>query len=246
MKLLYSNINNGEYDISCKLYFPSENCIKGVILGVHGFAGDKESSALKKLAYAVEQYGIALICFDLPAHGESCVNESSFTVKNCIRDLGCIADKIRNEYPNVDKYIFATSYGGFIALQCVEQLKEFKYVLRAPAVTMPEHILTDVIKLSAEEFKTAGSVECGLERSLVLPYSFYEELQHYSILGKNFDKPMLVIHGNADDVVPYEDILKFCRDNMSAELAVIDGADHRFKKPGEIESVIKSTIRYML
>ena len=52
MKISYNNINNGEYDISSQLYFPNLDCIKGIILGVHGFVGDKESSTLKKLAYA--------------------------------------------------------------------------------------------------------------------------------------------------------------------------------------------------
>lgn len=74
----------------------------------------------------------------------------------------------------------------------------------------------------------------------MLSYDFYEELQQNRIMDQTFDFPMLIVHVDADDVVPHSDIQKFCMQNTSAELRVIRGADHRFKKKGEIDLVIKS------
>ena len=46
MKTPDQEIFNGEYMISCKYYIPDTEQCDGEILVVHGFAGDKESSAL--------------------------------------------------------------------------------------------------------------------------------------------------------------------------------------------------------
>lgn len=87
-----------------------------IVLGVHGFAGDKECSMLFELAKGIDAFGGALVCIDFPAHGESSVDESKLTVENCINDLLWIAKWVNNNYPSAEKYIFATSFGGYISL----------------------------------------------------------------------------------------------------------------------------------
>lgn len=55
------------YEIKCKLFAPDDLEVKHVIVGVHGFAGDKESSMLERLATDCSPNGVALLCFDFPA-----------------------------------------------------------------------------------------------------------------------------------------------------------------------------------
>lgn len=228
-----------DYEIKCKAFMP-ENEIRHVILGVHGFAGDKESSMLSSLAEAFSKKGVMLICFDFPAHGESPTD--TISLKNCKADLCAVADYIREKYPTQVKSLFATSFGGYVSLLCYEQLGDFSYVLRAPAVTMPRLLLENVLKLSAEEFKDQGSIVCGFERKITLPYSFYKELlREKELINKSFSSPISIIHGNKDDIVPLEDIISFKNAHNTVSLFVIEGADHRFKNPGEIQKVISLT-----
>ncbi len=243
MHIEYKEILTSRYPISCKLY-RSEKAAEGIILGVHGFAGDKESSALYALADAATHKGVELLCFDLPAHGGSETTEADFTVRNCLNDILYMADVCREEYPNAKKYLFATSFGGYLTLLCCTELQDFRIVLRAPAVTMPEHILTDLLKTTPEEFRRRGRIECGFERKIELPWQFYEELQCCRIQDCSCVEPVLVIHGDADDVVPHNDILDFCKEHPNTKLCVIHGADHRFKKSGEIERVICAAMEY--
>lgn len=49
------------------------------MIGVHGFAGDKESSMLEKLADSFCLHNSAVITFDFPAHGSSYVGEEMLT-----------------------------------------------------------------------------------------------------------------------------------------------------------------------
>ena len=245
LRVEYKTVCNGEYDISCKVYLPDAGRIRRVILGVHGFAGEKESSALRKLAETAAPLQTALVSFDFPAHGESPVREEYFTVENCRNDLLFMAEYVRKEFPQAQKLLFATSFGGYIALLCAEELEDFRFVLRAPAVTMGEHILLpNILQMTEEEFREKGSVLCGFKRFFLLPYAFYEELRKYPVMGRTFRSPMLIVQGDADDVVPPEDIREFCGRNENAMLKMIPGADHRLKKPGEIEQAVAAAIAY--
>ena len=49
---------------------------------------------------------------------------------------------------------------------------------------------------------------------------------------------MLIIHGDRDDVVLPEDMKIFCKNNPSAMLEVIEGADHRFKGNDYLKQII--------
>lgn len=43
------------------------------------------------------------------------------------------------------------------------------------------------------------------------------------------DRPLLILHGNVDRQVPYTEAVQLARRHNSAELRVIDGADHRIR-----------------
>lgn len=231
-----------KYEIMCKIFMPENANVKSAIIGVHGFAGDKESSMLNKLAEGVVESGSVLICFDFPAHGESPVNETELTVENCKKDLLAVVEYINDKYPKTQKSIFATSFGGYISLLCYDLLTEFNYILRAPAITMPDLLLNNVLKISAETFKTQEFVDCGFERKIRLPYSFYTELQlQENLLHKDFERPIYIFNGDMDDIVPLELILTFANNHKSTELFLIKGADHRFKNVGEIEKIVATT-----
>ena len=240
MKITYFEIQN----IPCKLYEPEDIPVTRVILGVHGFAGDKESSALEALAFAMADFGTALVCFDFPAHGASSDNEAQFTVDKCIADLAAVDAWIRENFPKAEKAVFATSFGGYISLLSAQRFEGYRIVLRAPAVTMPEVLLSSVLHISAEEFESVGMVECGFERKICLPFAFYRDLLLHPV--ECTDRHMLIIHGSNDDVVPYSDVLSFCSRNPNASLVTVKGADHRFKKPGELDVVITAAKNYII
>lgn len=242
MKILDFSIER-QYEIKCRLFTPDDGKVTRIILGVHGFAGDKDSSMLNKLALAGTERGAALICFDFPAHGASPVNEDCLTVENCKDDLQTVAAYISAQYPDAEKSIFATSFGGYITLLSAGHLADFSLVLRAPAVTMPKILLENVLKISAEDFRTAGVVTCGFERPIRLPYAFYEELLAQKI--PDISRPMLIIHGDRDEIVPLEDVEAFVAAQNCAALHIIPGADHRFKHKGELDAVVAITNAFL-
>lgn len=235
----------GKYPIKCKMFSPDSGEVSSVVLCVHGFAGDKESSMIFQLGQAFTQFNGVVVSFDFPAHGESLQDEAYLTTDNCRFDLCAVANWINAQYPEANKFIFATSFGGFISLLEAESFENYKYILRAPAVTMPKVLLENVLHLSSEEFCRLGSIKCGFERPIQLPYSFYTDISKYSFDNCTFYQPMLVIHGDKDNVVPYTDIVEFCRTHSNTTLVTICGVDHRFKHPCEFEMIVSETARFM-
>lgn len=231
--------------IPCKLYGGEDPArIRHVILGVHGFCGDMESSALTMLAEAMALRDGTLLCFDFPAHGNSPADGEAFTLENCESDLLAAAEHVRRRFPCADYGLFATSFGGYMALLCADALPDFRMALRAPAVPFAEVLLRNVLRISREAFARAGRVTCGFERKLEVSFEAYRRFEEAEIRSRVYRRPLLVFHGTADDVVPYEQIHAFCARQPNARLVTIPGGDHRFKRPGDMERVVTEAAAY--
>ena len=52
--------------------------------------------------------------------------------------------------------------------------------------------------------------------------------------------PLLIIHGDADELVPYQDAADYCRRNPSVKLHIIPGVSHGFgaKLPEAFEATL--------
>lgn len=235
-----------DYPIACKRFSPQDSVTERVILGVHGFGGSKESGALTKLAQAMSEDRTTLICFDLPAHGQSEADESHLTVADAKADLLAMIDYTEHAYPHADKTIFATSFGGFLTLLCAERLVGWRVVLRAPAVTMPRILLSNVLRLTDEQFSQLGEVVCPFERPIRLRYSCYRDLLSYGEAAFLPQRPMLIVHGDADEIVPLEHIKAYVQLHPQARLSVIEGANHRFQAEGTLDRAIALAKQYIL
>jgi alpha/beta superfamily hydrolase len=75
---------------------------------------------------------------------------------------------------------------------------------------------------------------------------FYEELLCATeLMTADITSPMLIIHGDSDDIVPISHVNSFKESHKNATLKIICGADHRFKNSGETEAVINFTTEFL-
>ncbi len=232
-------ISSENYDISCKLFAPDGEP-ELVVIGVHGFGGDKESSVLAALGDELSRRNSALLCFDFPAHGDSEAEDSCLRVDNCKNDLLRAVEYVKKRFPNSRRGIFATSFGGYIALLCSQHFRGMRVVLRAPAVNMAETFVRCILPVTKEEFLKNGGAVCGFERKMLVPVDFYEELLREPVIVPEY--PLTVIMGTDDNVVRYEDIERMSRENGNVELVPVQGADHRFKRTGDLELIVRAAI----
>lgn len=233
-----------------KIYEPNTK-IKQVVIGVHGFCGDKESSVLVALADQLNKTGDVLITFDLPFHGENS-NTSPINLNTCINSIGKILAYVKTEYKNLPVSIFATSFGAYLTLAYLSNQDENfnKIILRAPAIFMGEtleHILLDEKKISIENLKTSPVV-FGYEKPLTITYAFLKDLMNLNLTDLPTTKYFIyVLQGKLDTTVnpiKNEEFFNSKYPNQH-EIFYFDNADHRFKNPGNLEKIVKITMEIL-
>lgn len=67
------------------------------------------------------------------------------------------------------------------------------------------------------------------------------DVQKVSYLDYSDD--ILIVHGTADEVVPFEAAKRFAENNV-IEFVPVEGADHRFQHPSTLEYSTKAIIRF--
>lgn len=224
----------------CKIYEPGFGEISRVIIAVHGFGGTRNSPAVAAVADEMAFYNTATLCFDLPAHGDHPMGAWDLTLANCRGCLMAVAEYARSEWPDAEFCLMATSFGGYIALLAMDDLKELlgriKVVLRSPAVRMHKTFLA-AARTDEEDFLKRGRITCGYDRKMDIPYRFYEELQINNACA-NYEMPMMIVQGDQDEQVLPEDVEFFRLLNDQAKLVILPGCDHRFLHEGQLDMLV--------
>lgn len=229
-----------------RIYLPLGR-VNEVVIGVHGFAGDKESSVLVTLAEKLNKQGKALLTFDLPSHGE---NDKSkvLNLTECVESVGKILEYVKQEYPNIQISFFSTSFGAFLTLSYLSENKEklHKVILRAPAIYMGE-VLENVIlpehNVAVNELKNI--VNLGYEAPLLVDDRFLIDLKNNSLDEKTeISDKLYILQGKLDTTVNPVKNQNFYDKHYSNKHKIFyfENADHRFKKPGELEQIINITL----
>lgn len=215
-----------------------------IILAMHGFGGDKESGCIRLLEQEANKVGIGLIKFDWPGHGESEAEGDSLTLENCLSDLHTMVEYAKEKYPEAHLTAFATSFGGYVALLYhLNHDRVFDHlILRSPALRM-YNIMENVLMTeeSKQNLLEKHYFPYGFERIINITEPFVEELKDgdlFVLYGKEPLPNASIIHGTMDDVAPIQDSMAFARLH-GCSLYPVAGADHRYKKPGELERVIR-------
>lgn len=233
----------GELKIPCRVQAPDYGEIRRVVLGVHGLGGSMLDDIQVSIAEEMELFYSATVRFDFPAHGESPVEEP-LSLQACRDSLMTAARYARETFPEVeDLCIFATGFGAYITLVCLEELValpgKIKLVVQTPSVMMHETLLA-IKRINRETLWAMDRVTFRATRPFDVTYSFYEELRENIVLTTQ-PIPMLIIHGEDDAYINQEHILHFNRINEGAKLVIIPGASHRFLEDGAWDMVLDLT-----
>ncbi len=234
MEQIDSKIN----DIYCSFFMPKKE-IKKVLITIHGFAGDKESSTIKEIAKKLTKGNTLVVAFDLPSHGE---DNTKLELKECYDYLDRVIKHVISSYNN-DISFFATSFGGYILLNYLNKtnIKFNKIILRAPAVFMDEILINNILKehgYTKDDLNTKN-INLGFEKELMIDKSFYNDLLNNKINNINNEYAYNIIQGKKDDVVDYKKNEEFFKGNAkNYRFFYMENADHRFKNKGELESIV--------
>ncbi len=237
-------LKQGNLEIFCQHTAPDYGDIRRVVLGVHGLGGSTNDDIQKGIAEEMELFYSATFRFDFPAHGDSPLDSEGLTLQNCMDSLLAVAKYAKEQYPEVeDLCIFATGFGAYITLLCLDALLELpgqvKLVVQTPSVMMHETLLA-MKQVSAPTFQAMDVVHFRPERPFDVHYRFYEDLLENIALAA-YPIPMLILHGEEDAYISMEHIRQFRRLNDQAKLVIIPGTSHRFLEDGAWDMVLDLT-----
>ena len=235
-------LSHGEQNTPCKLSVPDSGQIRRIVLGVHGLGGSTEDAIQVGISEEMEIFSSATLRFDFPSHGENSSND--FTLTSCQDALLSVARYAREQFPEVeDLCIFATGYGAYVTLSCLQELLEMpgkiKLVVQTPSVVMHQTLLA-MMKLSQETLRTMDRYVLRAPRPIDITYRFYEELRNNIVLT-TYPIPMLILHGEDDDFIKMDHIAQFHRINEKSKLVIVPGTSHRFLEEGAWDMVLDLT-----
>lgn len=235
----------GEKYIYGQIYLPDAGRKKyPVVILSHGYGVNH--LVLTDFAELLAKAGIAAYVFDYCGGGYGC--KSSGTVMDMsvlteLADLELVLQSIY-DFEFVDhKHIFlcGESQGGFVSALCASRRKS---QLAAVILLYPAFMIPEVARKTYRE--DADIPEKIVRLGMSIGKKYYIDAKTVDIYKQiaNFDKKVLIFHGDKDDLVPLRYSQKAVKVYPDAKLIVVPGAQHGFYG-GDVTKVAKDMIAFI-
>jgi uncharacterized protein len=210
--------------------YPLSN--KTLIVVCHGFTGSKEGGG-RALAMGNElaTLGFSTLLFDFAGCGESDGKWEELTLSGQVDDLSAVVGWCReNGFNRI--ILMGRSFGGTTALLYAGEDSKIAAVCTWAAVARPALLFRPYLKNNLNGPGNEVIMIKGSEGEVALKRSFFLDLTRHDLLastGKIAPRNLLIIHGSADETVPATNAhIIYQAAGNPKELAIIEGADHRF------------------
>ncbi len=184
------------------------------ILLVHGWSG--RGTQMNKIAKELLKHGYMTVSFDAPAHGKS---------TGRMTHMGEFIEVIKHldkKYGGFD-IIIGHSLGGAATLNA---LKEGVEVHKAVTISAVD-IITDVVNHFTNQLQLNSKVAKNLKASLDKKFEMDIDENSPSLVVKEIDVPILVIHDKDDRDVPVECAVNIHKHLKKGQLIITEELGHR-------------------
>jgi pimeloyl-ACP methyl ester carboxylesterase len=203
------------------------------VVYVHGLGGHRGGEKSAALQAECARLGWNYLCFDFRSHGESMGTMRQLTGSRLLDDLETI-EKFLVSRGVQRLYLVGSSMGGWASswFSTRRSQRVAGCVLLAPAFRFLDRRWEQLTEEEQKQWQSTGVFR--LQNSWIdveLGYELIQERPLYPTqsLLQNWRHPLLIFHGLADDVVPFQDSVEFLSGIRSpnAELRLLKSGDHR-------------------
>ena len=222
--------NDWGEQLAATLHASSPPTAAGVVLG-HCFTCSRHTSILRQICKDLDAAGLSALRFDFSGNGQSEGRFSESTYTKQIAEMQTAMACLQNQ--GITRIGLAGhSLGAAVAVLTAGQTPEVKAVCALAGRltgTIPTHFLN---RQQREELDQTGEV-CFISRgrSLELTRVFFSDADQYRLpeVLKALDRPMLVVHGEQDEIIPVDEARRAAAFNpANIRLATVAGTDHMF------------------
>lgn len=201
---------------------------RGTVIACHGFRGGKENGGrIMSLATKLNELGWRLLAFDFSGSGESGGDFSTITISRQVQDAVRIIDYVESVFKG-RMLVLGRSLGGSTALAlAARDQRPSGFILWSTPILVKE----TMSKILGEnrEFPVKLKDEYGdyeLKQDFVKDLPAHDFSSYVVEAGR---KPLLVIHGEDDELVEPKNASLIKELVPQAMVVTVPGADHRFK-----------------
>jgi len=220
-----------------------EGKARGLVLLSPCFTCAKEIAPVRNLARDLAEAGFAALRFDPAGNGKSEGRFEDMTVARHVEDLVAIASQVETR----PLCLVGHSLGGAVSILAARALKPER------VVTLATNARRDSLRrlLGDEVFARARRGESvtfdsgdGVERPL--SRAFVEDLERQDVLGAaaSLGCPLLVVHGDADSLVPIDAGRELAR-VARADFVDIPGGEHLLARRQDREAVRTAVLAFL-
>lgn len=246
--------------------------VKAVVVLVHGF-GEHSSRYADFVVPRLLKNGYAVVSYDNVGHGRSEGKRGHCPGYDALLDiLQLLIDRAKGLYPGSPMFLYGHSMGGNLVINHTLRNKpdikgavasspylrlafdppKWKLVLGklllgiAPGITMPSGLDSNAISRDQAEVKKYN--EDPLVHDKVSPmFSFpIMEAGEWAIENASgLQRPMLLIHGTADELIDHNGSKEFATNTPLADLVLFEGGYHELHNDLEREKALKTIIDWL-
>lgn len=216
--------------LHAKLERPEGSDKSPLCILVHGLSGNMEEDHIIKAKDAMIDSGVAVLRVEMYGHGMSSGEYCDHTIYKWVINALAVVKYAKQLDFVTDLYMSGHSQGGFltvlIAGMCPDDFKAI--IPLSPALCIPDDARSG--KMLSYVFDPLHIPEVLIKDQWVLGGDYVRVAQtiHIEDEIRRYNGPVYIVHGDADETVPYS-YAEWAADLYeNATLATINGADHCF------------------
>jgi putative redox protein len=236
---------NGAKTIVGILHHPVGVSPRGAIILCHGMDSTKNSEKLVSLVRDLATRGFLTLRFDFAYVGESSEQFEDITYSGEVEDLRAAWSFMRDRYSG-GIGILGSSMGGTVALLFAAEEPSVAALVTIAAPVHPEAFPGRVLSRDAlQKWRERGFTFYNRQR---LNSALLEDLEMINVVesARKIGCPVLIIHGDNDEIVPVEEALELnaC---ISGEkkLLILRGTDHRLSDPVTMQEALTEAVYWL-
>lgn len=227
------------------LHHPAGRPAAGAVILCHGMESDKNSEKLIVLSNALAQRNILTLRFDFAYVGESSGKFEDITYNGEVDDLRAAYSVVQSRQ-NGRIGILGSSMGGTVALLFATQEPTVAGVVTIAAPVHPEQFPNRVLTpAQLQQWRSRGFT---FYRGQKLNVSLLHDLESLDLprAVKKITCPVLILHGDADEIVPVEEAREL-HECLTARkrLTVLRGSDHRLSDPQSMQNALAEALDWL-
>ena len=228
------------------LHLPKKSAGCGVVFG-HCFTCSRHTRIIRQTCKELAEEDVLALRFDFSGNGQS---EGEFSASNYSKQItemqtaaAVIAEKGARRIG-----LAGHSMGAVIAVLTAVRTRTVKAVCTLAGRLSGLNASHFFSKKQLTELEGTGRVSFNSRgRSLQLSTKFFADAKQYDLpkTVKSLQTPLMVIHGDADEIIPVQDAYQTKTLNPeNTELVIIPGADHMFSAEMHRTQISKLVVKW--